>query len=84
MYLDPRFLDLGISWRCDQFHTQAALPPAEKPPRTHWIGGWVGPRVDLDDMENRKFSIQLGLELQPLSRPAHIQSLYQLHYPGTK
>jgi hypothetical protein len=25
--------------------------PGEKAPRTHWIGGWVGPRAGLDDME---------------------------------
>jgi hypothetical protein len=23
-------------------------------PCTHWIGGWVGPRVGLDDVEKRK------------------------------
>jgi hypothetical protein len=26
----------------------------EKAPGTHWIGGWVGPRADLDDEEKRK------------------------------
>jgi hypothetical protein len=25
--------------------------PGEIAPGTHWIGGWVGPRVGLDDME---------------------------------
>jgi hypothetical protein len=30
-----------------QFHAPAALPPV-KPPGTHWIGGWVGPRTGLD------------------------------------
>jgi hypothetical protein len=23
-------------------------------PDTHWIGGWVGPRTDLDDVKRRK------------------------------
>jgi hypothetical protein len=23
----------------------------ERTPGTHWIGGWVGPRADLDDVE---------------------------------
>jgi hypothetical protein len=30
------------------------LTPAERAPDTHWIGGWVGPRTDQDDMEKRK------------------------------
>jgi hypothetical protein len=25
--------------------------PWERVPGTHWIGGWVGPKVGLDDME---------------------------------
>jgi hypothetical protein len=28
-----------------QLHAPAALPPGKEPPRTHWIGGWVGPRI---------------------------------------
>jgi hypothetical protein len=42
----------------------------------------VGPRVGLDDVEKRKFLPLQGLELRPLSLPAHIQSLYRLSYPG--
>jgi hypothetical protein len=52
-------------------------------PGTHWIGGWVGPRAGLNDM-NRKFLTLLGLELQLLSRPARSQSLYRLRCPGSK
>jgi hypothetical protein len=29
--------------------------PEERAPGTHWIGGWVGPRAGLDDVEMRKF-----------------------------
>jgi hypothetical protein len=29
--------------------------PEERTPGTHWIGGWVDPRVGLDDVDNRKF-----------------------------
>jgi hypothetical protein len=43
----------------------------------------VDPRVDLDDMEKSKFLILPGLELRPVGRPARIQSLYRLHYPGS-
>jgi hypothetical protein len=31
--------------------------PGERTIGTHWIGGWMGPRARLDDMENRKFLI---------------------------
>jgi hypothetical protein len=38
--------------------------PCRFTPGTHWIGGWVDPRADLDDMENRKFFTLPGLELR--------------------
>jgi hypothetical protein len=37
--------------------------PQGKSLGTHWIGGWVGPRANLDDVEKRKLLILLGLEL---------------------
>jgi hypothetical protein len=57
--------------------------PEERALDTHWIGGWVGPRAGLDDMEKRKFLTLPQLKLQPLGRPARSQSLYRLHYPGS-
>jgi hypothetical protein len=57
--------------------------PGERAPGTHWIGGWVGPKAGLDDMEKRKFLPLLGLELPPLGRPARSQSLYRLRYSGS-
>jgi hypothetical protein len=56
--------------------------PGEKVRGTHWIGGWVSPRTNLDDMEERKFLPVPGLELRSLCRPARSQSLYRLCYPG--
>jgi hypothetical protein len=47
--------------------------PGERAPGTHWIGGWVGPRASLDDVERWKFLPPPGLELQPLGRPADSQ-----------
>jgi hypothetical protein len=38
-----------------KIHGPAALPPGKEPSSAHCIGGWVGPRADLDDMEKRKF-----------------------------
>jgi hypothetical protein len=29
--------------------------PGERAPGFHWIGGWMGLRTGLDDMEKRKF-----------------------------
>jgi hypothetical protein len=37
-----------------QLHAPAALPPRERAPGTHWIGGWVGPRAILDAVVKRK------------------------------
>jgi hypothetical protein len=59
------------------------LTPEESDPCTHWIGGWVGPRTGLEDVEKRKFFTLQGLELQPLSLTARSQSLYRLRYPGS-
>jgi hypothetical protein len=28
-----------------------SFTPGERAPGTHWIGGWVGPRAGLDDVE---------------------------------
>jgi hypothetical protein len=30
-----------------QLHTPDLFTPRERPPGTHWTGGWVGPRVGL-------------------------------------
>jgi hypothetical protein len=64
-----RFLDLGTSWRRVVSSMSLLLPP---PPQlgTHWVGGWVDPRVGLDNMGNLKFLILLGLEVRLLGRPA--------------
>jgi len=31
--------------------------PRERTPGTHWIGGWVGPRANLEAVEKKKISI---------------------------
>jgi hypothetical protein len=55
----------------------------KRAPGTHWIGGWVDSRVGLDDVEKRKLLTPPGLELLPLGRLAHSQSLYWLSYRGS-
>jgi hypothetical protein len=37
-----------------QLHTLGAFTPGERASGIHWIGGWVGPRAGLDDVEKRK------------------------------
>jgi hypothetical protein len=36
--------------------------PGERAPGTHWIGGWVGHRAGLNNVEKRKFFFLSGLE----------------------
>jgi hypothetical protein len=43
------------------------------------MGGWVGPRTGLDDVEKRKFLTLSGLELRPLCRPARSQQSSAFH-----
>jgi hypothetical protein len=38
-----------------QLHAPVALTLCKRGPDTHWIGGCVGPRTGLDDMERRNF-----------------------------
>jgi hypothetical protein len=58
--------------------------PGKRDPGTHWIGGWVGPRTGLDDVEKRKFLTLPGPELRPLGRLGRSQSLYRLRYPDSQ
>jgi hypothetical protein len=55
--------------------------PEERVPSTNLIGGRLGPRDGLVDMEKKKFLILPGLELWPLSCSTCRQLLYQLSYP---
>jgi hypothetical protein len=50
--------------------------PEERAICTHWIGGWVGPRAGLDNVERTKFLTLPGLELRPLGR---LFSLYLIN-----
>jgi hypothetical protein len=66
---------------CEWSHSRRGrFNPRERVPGTQWIGGLVDLRAGLDDLENRKFLILPGLELQPLGRSARSQSLYRLRY----
>jgi hypothetical protein len=56
----------------------------ERAPGIHWVGGWVSPIADLDDMKKLKFFPPPGLELRPPGRPARSQSLYRVRSPGSQ
>jgi hypothetical protein len=63
--------------------TLLPLYPRRKNPRYPLIRRLAGPRAGVDDVEKRKFLNLLGLEFRPLGRPALIQLLYRLRYPGS-
>jgi hypothetical protein len=50
-----------------------------KNPSTHFIGGWVGPRADLDAVKQRKISCPCK-KSNP-GHPAQRPLIYQLSYP---
>jgi hypothetical protein len=58
--------------------------PGERAPDTHWIGDWVDPRAGLEYMDKWEVFILPGFDLNPLCRPARMQSLYRLRYRGSK
>jgi hypothetical protein len=80
--IDPRFLDLGTSWRWVVSFTPRPLYPGQSAPGTNWIGGWENPRTGLDIMEKWTFLPPPGLEPQILRHPALINSLHPLLYSG--
>jgi hypothetical protein len=69
---------VGGEWSASR---TSRINPVEKGPGTHRIGGCVGSRAGLDDVEKSKCLTLPGLELRPLGRPARIQSLYRLSNP---
>jgi hypothetical protein len=53
----------------------------ERAPRTHWIGGRVGPRTGVDDME--KIPALTGTRTPTPRSSSPSQSLYRLSYRGS-
>jgi hypothetical protein len=76
-------MKLHTDWGIWSASRPGRFTPVERDPDTHWIGGWVDPRACLDDVEKRKFFTLLGLELRPLGRSTHGQSLYRLRHCGS-
>jgi hypothetical protein len=40
----------GCEWSASR---PSRFTPGDRAPCTHWIGGWVDPRIDLDDVEKK-------------------------------
>jgi hypothetical protein len=83
LLLDSRTQGHSAAGRIRPTSRPGRFTPGERDPCTHWIGGRVGTRAVLDDVEKRKFLTLPGLELRPLGRPARSQSLYRLSYPDS-
>jgi hypothetical protein len=54
--------------------------PGQRAPGTHWMGGWVGHRTDLESVEKRKVMPLPGIEpqpprLQPVAIPTELSRL---------
>jgi hypothetical protein len=81
--IDPRFLDTRISWRLVVNFTARALYSRERAPGTHWIGGWVGPRTGLDDMEKKRVPYRDSnfdtSAVQPVVIPTELSRLHIKH-----
>jgi hypothetical protein len=82
--IDPHFLDLSTSWRWVVTFTFRPLYPWGKSPRYLSDRRLGGPQSWSGDMEKKKFLTLLELELWLLSHPACSQSLYWLHYSGSR
>jgi hypothetical protein len=76
------FLTLAL-FGSGHLHAPASLPPGKELPVTHWIGGWVGTRTGLYEVE-KKFALT-GTRIRsprPSSQwPVAIQTAR--HYPGS-
>jgi len=72
----PLILNLSSRWEGEggecQHHASVDLNPENKP-GTHWTGGWLGPRADRDDLQERKISC-------PWRDPKPIPSNPHVHY----
>jgi hypothetical protein len=64
------------------FTPRPLYPHRKKPPGTHCIGDWVGPRAGLDDVEKRKFLILPGQVVIPTAVIIFFNSLSGVWSPN--
>jgi ribosome modulation factor len=80
MYMYPHILILSTYCMLVFSFRFRPLYPFRNSPRKQWLGGWMGPRPSINDVERRKILPVPGLELQSLGHQSHSQSLYRLRY----
>jgi hypothetical protein len=73
--MDPRFLDLGTSWRWSASRSHC-FTPRETVPCTHWIGGWCASGVSLDDVKERNILHSTGTRTLDHSAAQHAATRY--------
>jgi hypothetical protein len=62
-----------------KLHALVALPPRERAPGAHWIGGWVGLKAGLDAVM-KKFLASIGIRI--LDHPARSPAPYHWANPA--
>jgi hypothetical protein len=83
-YMDPRFLHFGTRWRLVTSFTPRTLYPRGKSPPPYPWARWLSRPPSQSGRQGKvKILPPPGLKLRPLGRPAGIQSLYRLRYPGS-
>jgi hypothetical protein len=74
----PSFLTLVLDWSKWLASRPCYFIPKERAPGSHWIGGWVGPRLGLDAAETRtKLHCQDSNPGRPVCRPS-VLKMYSL------
>jgi hypothetical protein len=61
---------IGGEWSASR---PGRFTPRKRAPGINWIGGWVGTRTGLNDVEKTKFLLSPGLELRTLGHSANSQ-----------
>jgi hypothetical protein len=78
----PHILHLGTRLRWVVSFTPQPLYPQGRVPGTHWIGGWVGSRANLDAVVSRKIPSPYQdsnlLIIQPVAQ-CYTSQLFHLH-----
>jgi hypothetical protein len=71
----PPFLTSGLDGGLWSASRPGRFIPEERAHSTHYIGGWVGFRTGLDDVERRKILLLPRFELRPLCHPVTVPTV---------
>jgi hypothetical protein len=82
-FVDPRFIDLGTSWRSVVSFTPLLLYPRGKSPQYPLDRRLGGPQYRSGRRGGEKNLALPGIDLRPLRRPVRSQSLCRLRFPDS-